>query len=262
MTNLTPDDAQSTDQTGTTGGAKQMLGDASRAVRQEANQFANTTKDRARGALDRQKETATRTLGDFADAIRKAGDELGTRDQSMASNVVRQAADTLEGFSRTLADNGPDELISSVRDFGRRNPAAFLAGAVLVGLAIGRFARSSAQADAYGQTNQFAGDSDQWIGEGAADDLTAGIGASSLGATGSTDVTGMGGMAGEGGSDETNADLYASDIASGGVLTAEEGALSQGGDFTPRDPAASEAEDGSDLGTGDRGRQTGMAGEL
>jgi hypothetical protein len=30
-----------------------------------------------------------------------------------------------------------------VRDFGRRNPAAFIGGAVLVGLALGRFARAS-----------------------------------------------------------------------------------------------------------------------
>jgi len=56
---------------------------------------------------------------------------------------VRQAADGLESLSRNLADKEPGDLLNAVRDFGRKNPAAFIGGAVLVGLALGRFARAS-----------------------------------------------------------------------------------------------------------------------
>ena len=68
---------------------------------------------------------------------------MASTDQSPASRLVQQAADSLESLSRNLADKEPGELLNAVRDFGRKNPAAFIGGAVLVGLALGRFARAS-----------------------------------------------------------------------------------------------------------------------
>ena len=56
---------------------------------------------------------------------------------------MKQAADGLESLSRNLADKDPGDLLNAVRDFGRRNPAAFIGGAVLVGVALGRFVRAS-----------------------------------------------------------------------------------------------------------------------
>jgi hypothetical protein len=132
----------------TGGTAKEMAGNAAQAVKQEAATFAAEAKDKAAEQIEQHKETATRTLGDFADAIRKAGEELSGKDQSMASRLVQQAADGLEGFSRSVSDKRPEELLDAVRDFGRRNPTAFVAGSVLVGLALGRFLRSSGDATA------------------------------------------------------------------------------------------------------------------
>lgn len=124
---------------------KQMASAAAQTVKQEAQSFANQAKEKASGQIEQHKETATRTLGDFANAIRRAGDELSQSDQSMASRLVQQAADGLENFSRTVADKRPEELLDAVRDFGRRNPMAFVAGSVLVGLAVGRFLKASAE---------------------------------------------------------------------------------------------------------------------
>jgi hypothetical protein len=56
---------------------------------------------------------------------------------------VGQAADGLERLSLSLADKRPEELLDGVRDFGRKHPLAFIAGGVLVGVALGRFVRSS-----------------------------------------------------------------------------------------------------------------------
>jgi hypothetical protein len=130
----------------TGGTAKEMAGNAAQTVKQEAASFAAGAKDKAAEQIEQHKETATRTLGDFADAIRKAGEELSGKDQSVASRLVQQAADGLEGFSRSVSDKRPEELLDAVRDFGRRNPTAFVAGSVLVGLALGRFLRSSGDA--------------------------------------------------------------------------------------------------------------------
>ena len=232
--------------------AKQMLGDAGRAVREETAQFAGVAKERARGALDQRKETATRTLGDFADAVRKAGDELTARDQSVASRLVGQAADSLEGLSRTVADKRPEELLDAVRDFGRRNPAAFIGGAVLVGLAIGRFARASAQTS--GQINV-----DRRLGDGGGDwrsNETWAQGEASTTGAAAPPAFGVGGA-------DTSADLQNTDLSSGEALDASPAALSEGGDFASRSNDGSDIEGQSDTGTGEgTGRTAGYSSEV
>jgi hypothetical protein len=122
---------------------KEMAASAAQTVKQEAASFAGEAREKVVDKLEQQKQSATHTLSDFANAIRKAGDELDQSDQSMATQLVRQAADGLEGLARSVTDKRPEELLDAVRDFGRRNPTAFIAGSVLAGIAIGRFLKSS-----------------------------------------------------------------------------------------------------------------------
>lgn len=126
---------------------KEVAGQAADAIKTEAQTFAQTAQDRLREEAQKRTETATKTLGDFAGAIRRAGDELSQNDHSPAARLVGQAADGLQRFSLSLADKRPEELLDNVRDFGRKHPLAFIAGGVLVGVALGRFVRSS-EADA------------------------------------------------------------------------------------------------------------------
>lgn len=126
-----------------TGQAKQLAGQAGQALKAEARSFASVAQDRVRAEAQKGAQASAKTLGDFANAVRRAGDELAGSDPSPASRLVQQAADGLERFSRSLVDKEPGDLLNAVRDFGRKNPAAFIGGAVLVGLAVGRFARAS-----------------------------------------------------------------------------------------------------------------------
>jgi hypothetical protein len=130
--------------------AKDLIGQAGQTLKAEAQSFAHVAQDRVQAEARRGTHAATKTLGDFANAVRRAGDDLDQNDQTPASRLVRQAADGLESLSRNLADKEPGDLMNAVRDFGRKNPAAFVGGAVLVGLAIGRFARASEPARASG----------------------------------------------------------------------------------------------------------------
>lgn len=130
--------------------AKEMVGQATEALKTEAQTFAQTAQERLRGEAQKRAETATKTLGDFASAIRRAGDELSQADQSPAARLVGQAADGLERLSLSLADKQPEDLLDAVRDFGRRHPMAFIAGGVLVGVALGRFVRASETDGQYG----------------------------------------------------------------------------------------------------------------
>jgi hypothetical protein len=126
---------------------KEQVSAARERVRGEAAQFASTARQKAKGAVEQQQQQVTGAIGDFADAIRRAGDELTERNQTMAAQVVRQAADSLEGLTRNLEGKTPGDLLNSARDFGRRHPVAFIGGTVLLGLAVGRFIRSSMPQD-------------------------------------------------------------------------------------------------------------------
>jgi hypothetical protein len=141
---------------GRTEKAKAALGQAGQAIKQEAQSFANVAQERARAEAQKHTDTATRTLGDFANAVRKAGDELGAADQTPAARLVRQAADGLESLSRNLSGKQPEDLLNDVRSFARSHPAAFIGGAVLVGVALGRFVRAS-ETGAATSLGEFAG---------------------------------------------------------------------------------------------------------
>ncbi|WP_374473102.1 hypothetical protein [Phenylobacterium sp.] len=173
---------------GATGSTKEMIGKAGQTVRQEAAHFASQAQQRAAGEIEKHKATATQTLGSFANAIRRAGDELSTSDQSMAARFVGQAADGLENFARALSEKRPEDLLDTVRDFSRRNPTAFVAGTVLAGLALGRFLRSSEPGGEMGFAANAGGadwtENEPAVFTGVGEDT----GATGLGATGDVGV--------------------------------------------------------------------------
>jgi hypothetical protein len=165
--------------TSRTGQAKQLLDQAGQTLKTEAQSFASAAGERARAEAHKHTETATRTLGDFANAVRRAGDELAASDQSPASRLVRQAADGLESLSRNLADKEPEDLLNAVRDFGRKNPVAFIGGSVLLGLALGRFVRAS---ESGGRPPRLRSDEMTFAEEDAYDGPSETIGAPPVGA--------------------------------------------------------------------------------
>lgn len=122
---------------------KDQVGQARRRVRGEAANFASTAREKAVDAIEERQHKVTGAIGDFAGAIRRASDDLNEHNQGMAAQLLTRGADGLEGLSHTLDGKSPGEMLNAVRDFGRRHPVAFIGGAVLVGLAVGRFVRSS-----------------------------------------------------------------------------------------------------------------------
>jgi hypothetical protein len=167
--------------------AKELIGQAGQTLKNEAQSFASAAQDRVRAEAEKGTRTATKTLGDFANAVRLAGDQLAQSDQSPASRLVRQAADGLESLSRSLADKQPEDLIDAVRDFGRKNPAAFIGGAVLVGLAMGRLVRASEPAPTVRLSDESLAFSEETAFEGAAETGTA----FEAGRAGADDVDGL-----------------------------------------------------------------------
>ena len=124
-------------------GAK-AKGAADRAA-EEAGRQARSALDDARTAADEQarkaKDYAAGSFSESAEAIGRAAEEMPAG--SVRHELLREASEGLGQIGRSLENRSIGELARGLSDFGRRNPVAFLGGAALVGLALGRFVRAS-----------------------------------------------------------------------------------------------------------------------
>lgn len=123
--------------------AKDKLNEAGDRVRSTASDAVEKTKNVVSDQAQEGKDAVAASMHDFASAVRKASDELGSRDQSMAANLVREVASGLEDASRSLQGSSIGDLTRSVTDFARRQPSAFLIGATVAGIALGRFVKAT-----------------------------------------------------------------------------------------------------------------------
>ncbi|WP_051469709.1 hypothetical protein [Chelativorans sp. J32] len=133
----TTNQADRTQPAQTTSGTASSLGDTASTIGSDMKQEARNRVEEARGAT-------SESLRAFAEAVRHAGDELKDKDEGPASQLLSQAASGLEQISNAIGQKRLDDLVGDVRRFGREHPGAFMLGSVLVGVALGRFARSAA----------------------------------------------------------------------------------------------------------------------
>ncbi|MEE2951389.1 MAG: hypothetical protein VYD57_09050 [Pseudomonadota bacterium] len=136
------------DRAGTEAQAARREGEGARDhLKAEGHAFQERARETAYEGADRAKHEVSSSLDDFAAAVRKASDELGQRDQSMASHLVREVAGGLEQASRSIGGRDVGEITHSVARFARERPGVFMAGMALAGLALGRFVRASGDHD-------------------------------------------------------------------------------------------------------------------
>lgn len=124
--------------------AKGAVREGKQAVLDAADTVTEAVKEEAAARGDGLKDQTAEGLHAFAEAVRAASEELSSRQPGTVSDLVGQAASGLEGLSRSLQQRSVGDLLDEVRSFGRKNPAAYIAGSILAGFALGRFAGSSA----------------------------------------------------------------------------------------------------------------------
>lgn len=131
------------DETDRDASARDALQDASDAVRRQARAAVDEAQRTAASYAEEGKKTAASHLNVFARAVRSASHELAKHDKGIAARVVTEAADGLERAASSVSGASVDELMGSARTFARRNPGAFMIGAVLAGVALGHLAKSA-----------------------------------------------------------------------------------------------------------------------
>jgi len=110
-------------------------------MRQTAAGMGSDMKKEAANQAEQAQQKASESIHNFAEAISKAGAELSAKDEGPAAQLLSQAAGGLEQLSSALNQKKFEEVVGDVRRFGREHPGTFLAGSVLLGIALGRFAQ-------------------------------------------------------------------------------------------------------------------------
>jgi hypothetical protein len=146
------DDNLSTIRTGESGsgaGAKGLSDTAVETARVMAGTVANQAKSLATNVAQEFGASAEVGVGKGADAIdgvaraiRTAANELDQTSPAIAQSV-RSAAGQLEAFTNNIRGKSVGDLMNAAKDLARSQPTYFVAGAVIAGIAISRFIKSS-----------------------------------------------------------------------------------------------------------------------
>jgi hypothetical protein len=119
--------------------AKQALGQG----QQAAGQAIDKAKDSVKSQLSSQKEKAVSTLGSFTDALHQTGNQLRDSGQGVFGGYADSLANQIDRAVDYLRENDIDDLTAQVEDFARKQPALFIGGSFVLGIALARFLKSS-----------------------------------------------------------------------------------------------------------------------
>ena len=141
-------------------------------LKEDAREVAEDVKEQVRATAAKQKDAAAQQMDGWAHALKTASDDLRGRGQDSAAAWIGQAAAGLERASGIMRERGIDDLVGTVEEFARRQPVAFIGGAVVAGFGLARLMKSSADRrrstatdTRYGQETGTAGE--RRFGEGA-----------------------------------------------------------------------------------------------
>jgi hypothetical protein len=136
-------------------GKEEAVAVASEAKAQFSEILSQTGRELSDQAASQQQRLAAgaSTFGD--DLSRMADADEGS---GLAGDLVRRIATHASTAGQWLADREPQELLQEVQSFARRRPGAFILGAAVAGLVVGRLSRAlAAGATSSGSSSRTSG---------------------------------------------------------------------------------------------------------
>ncbi|MER8010239.1 hypothetical protein [Streptomyces sp. NPDC094149] len=148
-------DTAKTEATATADQAKQAAGQIKETVAEQGKAVVGEARHQAGRALD---DLRSRTVAEAEEQARRAAgvlrqwsDDIGgladhAPGDSPARSLAAQISDSGHRAAGYLEKQGVDGVLTDLRHFARRRPGAFLGGALLAGLAVGRLAKVAGKA--------------------------------------------------------------------------------------------------------------------
>lgn len=108
-----------------------------------ASQAVSQVKDRLADATEERKSQATGALEALGRTLRQAGDNLRQEGLDPVGDLGMRAADQVDRMADYLRRQDMNGLLRDVQRAARNHPEIFLGGALVCGILVGRFLRSS-----------------------------------------------------------------------------------------------------------------------
>jgi hypothetical protein len=110
---------------------------------EQVKSVARERVEQVRKIADDARQTAGEKVQQLAETVRWIGGNLRHEDQAFIAGYADAASDRLAELASYIESSDTQDLVHDVQTFARRKPGYFFGGAVLLGLAAGRFLRSS-----------------------------------------------------------------------------------------------------------------------
>jgi hypothetical protein len=109
----------------------------------------DTIRQAVHDVAGRQKQAGAEVMDATGRAIRSAADDLEEQSPAVA-DLIRSGAERVSSTAAALRERDVDDLLDSAGRFARERPAALFGVAVVAGLALSRFLKSSAKPQSRG----------------------------------------------------------------------------------------------------------------
>lgn len=119
-------------------------------ARAAGGQLAGEARERVRTEMGRRSTEAGERVSGAAGDVRGVAEHLRGRGRGGPARLADEAADRIDRFAAYLREADTDRILADARDLGRRQPAALVAGAAVVGIVAGRLIKASGPADREG----------------------------------------------------------------------------------------------------------------
>lgn len=126
------------------GDIKQKLSDDVSSASEFARQELSGASEKAKEAVEGQKNFVAGKMSSVAAAIGRVAEELEQGDDRDLGKLARSVGTSMKTFSDDIQDRSLGEIAGMAEDFGRKQPLAFLGVAAIAGLAASRFLTASA----------------------------------------------------------------------------------------------------------------------
>jgi hypothetical protein len=114
-------------------------------VKTKLGEIAEPLKEKAEHVAEEQKEAGTSHMRTLATAVHGAARELEAGMPGVAKSV-HDVAQRIESTANSMRNKSVDELVDSFDRYARQKPGIVFGGAVITGLVLSRFLKSSATA--------------------------------------------------------------------------------------------------------------------
>ena len=126
------------------GTAAEQAGNVAQEVKAQARDLVGEARGQVQDQARSGQQKAAEGIRALSQELREMAD--GAQQSGTVSEIARQASERADRLAEWLGQREPGDLLEEARSFARRRPGAFLVGAALAGVVVGRLTRGAVDA--------------------------------------------------------------------------------------------------------------------